>query len=105
MPGPEIRNARQENLRRRIDFDKKLHLPGARVAERVAREFRNRRGDPGLIASIETEELSNSTGPLTRSCDVALRLNRGSHDREGLRGPRRRIHRQDLVDEGQGRKS
>ena len=57
--------------------------PAAGILERVARDLRDRRRDPGLLLAVEAEQRGDLPGALAREHDVLLGPDLGREDRGG----------------------
>jgi hypothetical protein len=51
------------------------------ITKRIARNFRHRRGDSGLVLRIESDQARNLSSPLARGHDIILILQGDIDDR------------------------
>src|ERR1700688_2447481 len=79
-PRPTVAYADDECLGFFAGDEAKFDLSAAGVFERIAREFRNRRGDPRLVLRIEADQLRQSSRPLADQDDVRFRGDRDQQE-------------------------
>ncbi len=84
--GPLVRDPDVQHLREAFAFERELHLAAAGVAECVARDLGNGRGDARLILPVEAEQAGDLPRALARDDHVLLELD-GDGQKRFAHGP------------------